>query len=334
MKQTYLLILLVLLLPLHNTLAFVPSEEFGAQTSCAVTTLLKTGSKGTEVACLQGKLGVLSDGKFGPLTKTAVINFQLSKGLVPDGVVGPMTRAAFHNILVNKGVLPTGCTETTKYNPMTGAPCHIESSFPTSYPKTVIQQTVVVPEQKAESSIKKVEAKVPANLTNLDKFINTVVAFRKKEGDNEKKIETIATTLREEVLESDMDYNKEFEKMLKSEAALSSFSPTFFKRIFIQTLARITPKAHAISGVPFGGWLIFPFYCVASSNWIITLTPFPPSYAYVLSYTPFTQGFASYNTPYTRALLGEYSPVGVCSYGYVNIPTAGVITPMTGSSPS
>jgi len=34
------------------------------------------------------------DGDFGPLTQTAVFNFQLVNDLTPDGEVGPLTAAA------------------------------------------------------------------------------------------------------------------------------------------------------------------------------------------------------------------------------------------------
>lgn len=55
---------------------------------------LRYGDQGTAVRTLQTRLGVLSDGDFGPLTRTAVINYQSKHGLVPDGIVGTLTRAS------------------------------------------------------------------------------------------------------------------------------------------------------------------------------------------------------------------------------------------------
>ncbi len=61
---------------------------------CSITTLLKVGSKGDQVKCLQTILKIPADGIFGPQTKLAVINFQrMHPLLVPDGVVGPKTVA-------------------------------------------------------------------------------------------------------------------------------------------------------------------------------------------------------------------------------------------------
>ena len=53
--------------------------------------LVKVGSKGEDVAFLQKALGIETDGKFGPMTKKAVISFQKANGLEPDGIVGPKT---------------------------------------------------------------------------------------------------------------------------------------------------------------------------------------------------------------------------------------------------
>ena len=56
--------------------------------------MLKRGARGSHVQYLQSRLGIPSDGVFGPVTQRAVINFQRRKGLVADGIVGPKTWAA------------------------------------------------------------------------------------------------------------------------------------------------------------------------------------------------------------------------------------------------
>src|SRR5215208_1132508 len=52
---------------------------------------LRVGSQGDLVAHVQTKLGVASDGIFGPVTDTAVRRYQASAGLDVDGIVGPST---------------------------------------------------------------------------------------------------------------------------------------------------------------------------------------------------------------------------------------------------
>jgi murein DD-endopeptidase MepM/ murein hydrolase activator NlpD len=52
---------------------------------------LRVGSQGDLVAHVQTKLGVASDGVFGPQTDAAVRKYQLSAGLDVDGIVGPNT---------------------------------------------------------------------------------------------------------------------------------------------------------------------------------------------------------------------------------------------------
>jgi hypothetical protein len=56
---------------------------------------LRRGSSGDEVMLVQQRLGLAPvDGKFGPMTETAVRKFQSSNGLTADGVVGRMTWGA------------------------------------------------------------------------------------------------------------------------------------------------------------------------------------------------------------------------------------------------
>lgn len=60
-------------------------------------TLLKEGTyNNSMVKTIQGLLGIVADGDFGPMTKNAVIAFQKANGLTPDGIIGPQTVAALN----------------------------------------------------------------------------------------------------------------------------------------------------------------------------------------------------------------------------------------------
>ncbi len=59
--------------------------------------LLRVGSRGPAVVRLQRKLGVATDGIFGPRTRAAVRSYQKRHGLVVDGIVGPQTRSALYD---------------------------------------------------------------------------------------------------------------------------------------------------------------------------------------------------------------------------------------------
>jgi peptidoglycan hydrolase-like protein with peptidoglycan-binding domain len=50
------------------------------------------------VKTVQGKVGINTDGKFGPRTEAAVRKFQRDHGLVPDGIVGPKTWKALDTV--------------------------------------------------------------------------------------------------------------------------------------------------------------------------------------------------------------------------------------------
>lgn len=91
----WLLIILFLFLTLQGDLiwAWEPGEK-----------TLRMGMQGVEAAILQIKLQWLGfysgaiDGIFGPMTKSAVIEFQESEGLAGDGVVGPKTAAVLPDL--------------------------------------------------------------------------------------------------------------------------------------------------------------------------------------------------------------------------------------------
>ena len=63
-------------------------------TTCTITSTLRLGSTGADVSCLQSRIGLISDGKFGPRTLIAVKAFQANAGLKADGVVGPKSISA------------------------------------------------------------------------------------------------------------------------------------------------------------------------------------------------------------------------------------------------
>ncbi len=84
-------------------------------TSCVLTARLAVGATGDQVQCLQAKLLMTKiDGKFGPMTKTAVKNFQTTNSLTADGIVGAMTRAALNSatavVTPSQALCPNGMT--------------------------------------------------------------------------------------------------------------------------------------------------------------------------------------------------------------------------------
>ena len=62
-------------------------------TSVSAQPTLLIGSSGPAVSTLQTKLGITSDGQFGPDTDAAVKAYQSANSLTADGIVGPATWA-------------------------------------------------------------------------------------------------------------------------------------------------------------------------------------------------------------------------------------------------
>ncbi|MEI7709381.1 MAG: peptidoglycan-binding protein [bacterium] len=126
MKSPYLFIFTLFtlfFLSLHVVFAIsaVPAD-------CSINRTLKIGMQGSEVACLQAKLGVTADGSFGPITQSAVISFQSGNPLVADGIFGPRSKAAFNAYNIT-AFYPVGCTSSTGYSTTTGVKCDGSASI-------------------------------------------------------------------------------------------------------------------------------------------------------------------------------------------------------------
>lgn len=68
-----------------------PAKAKAAAKTESARPVIKRGARGEHVAYLQGKLNLITDGSFGPLTHREVLRFQGANGLKSDGIVGPMT---------------------------------------------------------------------------------------------------------------------------------------------------------------------------------------------------------------------------------------------------
>lgn len=74
--------------PIEPIPSVEPPPHAGAPAGRAT---LFRGKRGELVADLQRRLGIGTDGEYGPVTEAAVRAFQRLHGLVPDGKVGPIT---------------------------------------------------------------------------------------------------------------------------------------------------------------------------------------------------------------------------------------------------
>ena len=68
-------------------------HSLGGDRASSPLPVLKMGDSGEDVKKLQTALGIVADGDFGPMTKSAVVVFQKKNNLYPDGVVGKNTWA-------------------------------------------------------------------------------------------------------------------------------------------------------------------------------------------------------------------------------------------------
>jgi hypothetical protein len=295
-----------------------------ASINCTINSILRVGSRGSEVSCLQSYLDIVVDGAFGSATQTAVRSFQTSHNLAVDGILGPKSKSY---LVKTQNNYPLGCTSYSGYSVITGFKCDSSLKSSTNAPISAI----------------KLASKVESNLVGLDKFIDIVSNTARRNGLSEDEVKVIVDALINDVTTTSFDYNSEFKKLIINEGAValgvSNPKISIFHKAISKTLSFLGIKpniAIADSTIPFGGKLVFSYFCAYSASWMLTITPLPPSYAAVLSYIPGTQGFAKFNLPFTENILGKYTPPGTCVIPAgpypLTIPTEGTITPVVGSS--
>lgn len=310
-----------------------------AQTN-AFTTNLMLGSSGPQVVMLQQILNrdpetrVASTGPgspgnetsyFGPLTKAAVMRFQekyASEVLAPAGLirgsgyVGPYTIAKLNKLSVSSA----GNTNS------------VVTSTPPSSPPT---NSTLPPESNAPQN---------PNLRNLDVFLSSIDTVAAMQGVPAATVAAIKTQVAKDAATT-TDLQTAFLGMTgatqntTSQSSQSDSSAGVVGGVaIVGGIAALAGGGSSASGgtTAFGGSLLYSYYCNCSSTWLLTLSPLPPSFATLLTYTPGSQAYLSFNIPQTKWLLGQYSGGGSCSvyvgYGCISIPSQGMITSTVGSS--
>ncbi len=325
MRLFYFFIFLSLFFSSQAIFAVAAEITTTTPTDCSIITTLKQGSQGIEVQCLQEKVGVVTDGSFGPITKIAIVTFQIAHGLIADGIVGPLTRTALESVAGSNlpSFLP-GCVSTTGFSTTTGVKCDSSS---------VNNNT-----KESESSVEVINdaENINPNFENLDLFIEAVVKVSKKNGYSEKELQRIIDSIKKTAT-SNKNFRKDFDELLikkNKELSVVFNNPSVFDKVVTQAyfFLGITPRvAEAITGVPFGGVIFYTHPC-EDGGWTIGVSPLPPSFPAVLTYYSGSQAFLGYNLPFARFLLGNYTPGGFCTILPAGYPTEGTITSMVGSS--
>lgn len=322
-----------------------------ASASCSLVSVLKIGDAGLEVRCLQEKVGVNPDGKFGPLTYAAVVAFQETHGLKTDGVVGPLTRAALGET-DRPTTVSQGCTPGMNYDPMTGKECRndltaetddIKSANSSSKNDPNTQNSPVAPEKKSSSP-----EKTNPNLRNLEAYIAAVKDRSAKGGLSDEKISYIEAKIRKQAAD-DTDFLQEFfdkqQAFYKKKASADTPASPLFS-VLDRALSFVgdafAAKKAAAMGLAFGGYVTYvnPVICDCPPG-ITQLFVGGADYAtsnFLLNYIDGSQAFASYNLPEPSiAVKGLYIPAIPSCWTYVGtacslIPSDGQITPVVGSS--
>jgi peptidoglycan hydrolase-like protein with peptidoglycan-binding domain len=266
---------------------------------------------------------------FGLLTQNAVIRFQnehATEILVPNhstvgsGAVGPYTNRVLNRLYASTTVVQATASASQPLIPP------VISMYGTA---------TTTPIDPANP-----------NMRNVGVFFSAIDRVAAKKGISTQTVSRIKAQAMKDLATS-TDYRKKFsESMKKKPTTVNMGAAGLFANVARSTIVAVAEfltihKAKADmfgEDRPFGGRVLFPFYCVCSENWIVLIEPYAPDYVALLTYTPFTQEYESYNIPFTEWLLGYYTEDGaVCDeyippYECVEIPAEGEITSKVGSS--
>ena len=152
-KSKFLLGVMIVAVMFVGVIALASSAK--AASDCTITKTLKQKMSGSEVTCLQNKLGVTpATGYFGTKTLKAVKDFQTTNGLKADGAVGPKTIAALASVVISdngnggtpaaQGNCPTGYVAVTPVAPSFAA-CVASAPAQGNCPTGYVAVTPVAP---------------------------------------------------------------------------------------------------------------------------------------------------------------------------------------------
>ena len=333
MKLSYLSVIFIPLFSFQTVFAVaaVPAAPTSVSSPCIITSMLKMGSRGAEVQCLQQKIGVLVDGIFGRLTYAGVLAFQTTHSLKADGIIGPFSRVTLNGIVASSGIYPLGCTSNIGYSTTTGAKCDRSLSSGTA-------------EGGANST--------NPNLKNLDIYVDAVKKRALKGGFPQDKLSFLEDKIRKgattnnNFLQQFFDAQKEIYNKQISEKVFKTPAFAFLGKVISFVDENFyAKKAQAATGIPFGGFITYvnPLICDCPPGVItqifVALPEAEPAISnLLLNYVNGTQAFSNYNIPEPSiAVLGFYEPGIPSCWTYVGescvlIESDGQITPEVGSS--
>ncbi|OHA40944.1 MAG: hypothetical protein A3G59_01535 [Candidatus Taylorbacteria bacterium RIFCSPLOWO2_12_FULL_47_20] len=309
---------------------------------------LRTGSSGEDVRKLQeilnsdpatvvAKEGAGSPGRetnfFGALTKLAVIRFQ---EIYASDILAPL--------LLYKGTGFVGGATRKKLEAV-GGELAVRRGFPPELPTK--------PAPGGGSYISATTSVDHPNLRNIDKFLEAINVVATQRGYGPEQILDLQQKAVQSVVSTTTDYALEFERQISGQnPAVSSIGSILAKDnfhaergffsvipIFLENLSPFSPKTvYAQSGSePFGGMILFYFYCTCSGKWLMTLQPTAPNYVVLITHMMGMQRYLNFNVPFSRYLLGFYDPGdGDCrmqaGYSCITLPSQGKTTMTLGSS--